>query len=428
MKLTLGSNIAAFGALRALDNSTRSLAQVFERLASGQRINRASDDAAGLAIADTLRTDARLFAQASRNINDGVSMVNIMDSALSSQIDILTRMRELAQQSANGTYTDAQRSALQSEYESLTAEFERIAESLQFNGQDLLSNSSLESIAIQAGITGDLNSLLSFDTADTGALTGVVNVLGDISSIQSGTPEGSINIFDILFFNAFATGSYTREEIENALGTALFETTATDSEGNQRDVIVAITEVNSFNNPGEGTSIMTLVKNEDTGLYENGSITNGLSFDDLGEAPASLNIASTVFGAGATIEMDFTGLTFNSQFYNGAASESAINTTYIDTTAGALNALSVVENRMTELSALRGELGATLNRLSTANNVVHTTRQNLLDAESRIRDADIAIETANLVRSQLIQQASTAILAQANQQPALVLQLLSGLG
>lgn len=151
MAIVLGSNIAALQAQRRLAGSTRTLEQTSERLASGQRINRASDDAAGLAIADALRADTRILTQGVRNLNDGVSLLSVADAALEGLTTIVTRLEELATQAASGTYGGKQRTALDSEAQALTKEYNRIIQSTDFNGRKLL-NSSFGNLTLQAGV------------------------------------------------------------------------------------------------------------------------------------------------------------------------------------------------------------------------------------------------------------------------------------
>ena len=160
MALTINTNIASLNAQRRLSSSTGSLRQSFERLSSGLRIVRAKDDAAGLAIADTLRADQRIASVAIRNANDGVSLISIADGALNEIGNVLQRLGELAEQSANGTLSSAQRSALDQEFSSLGSEITRISNTTTFNGLQLLSGS--QSVSLQVGFDSGTNSQISF--------------------------------------------------------------------------------------------------------------------------------------------------------------------------------------------------------------------------------------------------------------------------
>jgi flagellin len=285
MAITLGSNIASLQAQRRLSNATDGLSRTYEKLSSGQRINRASDDAAGLAIADSLKASGRIATVAIRNANDGISTIGIADSALSEIGNVLTRLAELAEQSANGVFSVTQRSALANEFAALASEVERIAVTTTFNGVALLSGGS--TLTLQIGFNSTSTSQISF--------TGVQGTL-------------------------------------QALGLA-----------------------------ATGSSALTY------------SI-NGSSID---------------------------------------AGQSA-----------ARAALDAVNNAISSLASTRGTLGAVESRLNVAITNLTVARENYAAAESRIRDVDVASEAAELTRLGILQQAGAAVLAQANQQPALALSLL----
>ncbi len=161
MAITIGSNIASLQAQRRLGIATDQLSRTFERLASGQRINRASDDAAGLAIADSLRANQRVASVAIRNANDGISTIGIADSALGEIGNVLSRLAELAEQSANGVFSTQQRSALSNEFIALASEIERIANTTTFNGVKLLSGGS--QFVLQVGFNSSSTSQVSFN-------------------------------------------------------------------------------------------------------------------------------------------------------------------------------------------------------------------------------------------------------------------------
>jgi len=286
MAISINSNQSAARAQRQLGTTSNNLGRTFERLASGSRINRASDDAAGLSIDASLRVDARVAAVASRNAQDGISAVAITDGALSSITGVLGRLAELAQQAGNGAYSQIQRSALQNEFVALGSEIERIAVTTTYNGVNLLSGN--QSISFQVG----------FDATSTSQIT---------------------------------------------------------------------------MNQGGGATLQNL------GLAASGS--SALSY--------SLS--------GAT----------------GDVAQSA-----------ARNALAAITGAVTSVNSIRGSLGTTEARLNTAINNLSTTRENVLAAASRITDADVASEAAELTRLNILQQAGASVLAQANQLPQLAIQLL----
>ncbi len=160
MAITINTNVASLNAQRRLGSTTSQLQKSYERLSSGLRISRASDDAAGLAIADTLRADQRIASVAIRNANDGISLISIADSALSEIGNVLSRMAELSEQSANGTLTSVQRSALASEFALLGSEIERISVTTVFNGLQLLSGGA--SVSLQIGFSSASTSQIAF--------------------------------------------------------------------------------------------------------------------------------------------------------------------------------------------------------------------------------------------------------------------------
>jgi len=207
MPVSFNNISASLSAINRLNKATEGLNKSFERLSSGVRINRASDDSAGLAIADKLKSDARIASVAIRNANDGISLTSIADSALSEIYNILSRLGELAEQSSNGVYTNSQRSSLSSEFEALGSEIERIAVTTEFNGLKLLSNSS--SIAFQVGLSGDSNSVIT-----------IVSVLGTLSSLSlsnSGSSQLSYSIIDTTTDGAQSAAQNALTAIESAI-------------------------------------------------------------------------------------------------------------------------------------------------------------------------------------------------------------------
>lgn len=184
MALTINTNIAALNAQRRLGNSTADLRQSFERLSSGLRIVRARDDAAGLAIADSLRADQRIASVAIRNANDGISLISIADGALGELSNVLTRMAELSEQSANGTLSSTQRSALNQEFVALGSEIERIANTTTFNNLQLLSGGA--SVSLQVGFDSGANSQIAF--------SGVNGTLESIGLANTGSSALNVSL------------------------------------------------------------------------------------------------------------------------------------------------------------------------------------------------------------------------------------------
>jgi flagellin len=285
MSINMRTNLPGLAAQRNVGAVTDRLNLSYQRLASGMRINKASDDAAGLAIAENLRADSTLATVAIRNANDAISVIAIADQAIGQISNILNRLSELAQQSANGVYDVTQRSALQNEFTALTSEIERIAVTTAFNGIDLLSNG--QTLAFQVGFDGSSLSQLTYQ--------------GINATLQ-------------------------------AIGLA-----------------------------------------------------------DVGSSASTYSISAS---------------------------------TEIDAQSASRNALEAISRALASVNRNRGNLGALESRLSTSINNLQVARENFKAAESQIRDLDVAQEAAELTRLNILQQAGAAILAQANQQPSIAIQLL----
>ena len=207
MAVTINTNVASLNAQRRLSTSTSSLRQSFERLSSGLRIVRAKDDAAGLAIAESLRADGKIASVAIRNANDGISLISIADGALDQMGSVLTRMAELGEQSANGIFAPTQRSALQQEFAALASEIERIAFTTSFNGLNLLSGGA--SIALQVGFNSTSNSQISF--------TGVQGTLASIGLANSGSSTLIYSINDTTSLNGQASARSALDAVKAAI-------------------------------------------------------------------------------------------------------------------------------------------------------------------------------------------------------------------
>lgn len=208
MSISIASNIPALKAAGSVNRTTNELNQVYERLSSGLRINKASDDPAGLALADALRTDTKVATVAIRNANDGISMISIADDALSEVNNVLTRMYELAVQSSNGIYTNTQRSALSSEFLALGSEIERISKTTEFNDIKLLSNSS--NITLQVGFDSTTNSQISIGS--------VLATLASLNLSSSGNGKLTYSIIDTTTTGAAAAASTALSAVSAAIG------------------------------------------------------------------------------------------------------------------------------------------------------------------------------------------------------------------
>ncbi len=400
---------------------------MYERLASGARINRASDDAAGIAIADRLGTNARLYAVAGRNVNDGISVVNIASAALTNQTGILTRLAELAEQSANGTFSDNQRGALSKEYRALLAEYARIGDTTEFNGVKLLRGSrtdGIASFAIQVGVTSTLNSIISIATGDSSSLSGQIAVssLADTDT----NDDGVVDPFDY----EFLTGDRSLTELTDIFNGNLVASTYKDASGTERTAYTGLMadandpsrfDVFTFEQRSDGRFEITSSETSAASGFAAGADYGRFSFNTSTGTIDQAGYRVTLNG-GQVVSLDLQGL----RLVNGSAQNTAISFTGVESVDRARLALDTVNARISELGQLQGRFGAFQSRLGVAASLVAQARETSLAAESRIRDADIGAEAATLARLQISQQAAVSVLAQANQQPAFALQLLRG--
>ncbi len=439
--IRIGTNIAALRAGRLLAESSAELGRSFERLSSGLRINRASDDAAGLSISESLRADRRLYGTAQRNISDAVSVLSIADSVLGEQANTLSRLAELAEQAANGTFSTEQRRTLQKEYEQLIDEYGRLGDSAQFNGLALLranDTGAPDAFSFQLGIRGNASSRLSMNGINSGSLSGSIRYEDMVTADLSG--DGGVDGDD--------AGSIvevrTLDELADLFGGNLMTTTVYDTNGNERTLAFGFIrgmfsegsiDIISFISTGGADTEFSVTQNG-LAAFNNywdagGDYSDAIQYDaatgTINSTDASVTISGASFatwsgGAGlsSSMTLNLSGLRIG----NVAPATDAIDFTGVETASRALTALDVVRNRIESLAALRGTIGATQSRLETALGLVANAGLEVESAGSRIRDADIASESSKMLRLQILQQAGAAVLAQANTQPALALQLL----
>lgn len=426
MSIRINSNILSLNAQRRLGDATSNLTSSFNRLSSGLRINKASDDAAGLAISEALKTDSRLSSQALRNVNDGISMISIINSALDSQKSILFRMAELAEQSANGVMSSNQRRPLQAEYVALQEEFDRIASSTKFNGISLLRNQEPNTVALMAGITGASSSLLEVAAANSHRFSGLVAMISDWDEDGDAVNE----------LGFYLNSIYTVEGIESYSDNLkvfqdFAEIKTVDSTGESVSVRFMISRLfYDFNNPGNMDDPPTELLVSAQAYREDGELSTFVdpSFQISDFKDLNLNFNFGVSGATLNLNLDISDFDYSwygTNPYDGSIRATNIGFTNIETQSASGRALLSVKNRIEDLSKLHGEFGAVEARLVVAVNQLSVSRENFASAASQITDIDVASEAAKLTSSQILQQAASAVLAQANQQPELVLQLLN---
>jgi len=381
MPQIINSNIASLSAQRNLNSSQSSLNTSLERLSSGLRINSAKDDAAGLAISERMTSQIRGLNQAIRNANDGISLSQTAESALAEVGNNLQRMRELAVQASNGSNTQEDRDALNSEFTQLQAEIQRVAEQTKFNGTNLLDG-SFTGVAFQIGAnSGETITIASIANASTAALGGTLT-----------RETGNVNATAITgFATAIAAGDITI---------------------NGTDIGAIAGAANAQERAGQLAEAINRVSNT-TGV--------SASYDTVtGDLTLSSDAAITI--AGALDDATVGG--FDNSFASTTTTTTGIGSLNVSGFTNAQMAIDQLDNALKEINTNRADLGAIQNRFSSVVANLQTTSENLSASRSRIRDTDFASETANLTRGQILQQAGVAMLAQANALPNNVLSLL----
>ncbi|MEJ6950169.1 flagellin N-terminal helical domain-containing protein [Natronospora cellulosivora (SeqCode)] len=426
--MRINNNLMAMNSHRQLTANQNAGAKSMERLSSGLRINRAGDDAAGLAISEKMRGQIRGLNQASRNAQDGISLIQTAEGALNESHAILQRMRELAVQSANDTNVQVDRDELQKEVDQLAAELTRIGDTTEFNTQTLLDGDL--SVTFQIGANEGQNIELSIE--DMRAFD--LGVAGDASFETTGahtaaTGDGNDTIVE---------GTHTIQETDTGYemvsndGTVLATSddgityTGTDAGTGTADTLVFDHAVTS----GEVTVAADLSATgtasvSDTGL-EPGTYT--VSSDQSTITDASGDVVATWDGTSEYVDADGNTVIAGGGAANDQqlAADAQITVGGIDISSqtAADKAVTDINSAIEEVSAQRSELGAYQNRLEHTIENLGTSSENLQAAESRIRDLDMAAEMMDFTKSNILNQAATAMLAQANQAPQSVLQLL----
>lgn len=471
MSQIINTNIASLNAQRNLNGSKDSLATSLQRLSTGLRINSAKDDAAGMAIAARMTSQINGMNQAARNANDGVSLAQTAEGDLSQITSSLQRIRELSVQSANATNSASDREALQKEVTALVSEIDRVATQSQFNGVYLL-NGSFSSQSFQIGANAGQTITIGSITSATAATLGGYQITGaavDANALAVGDLNFTIN-GNTVNVGASIAGSaagqvagsaYAKAVAINAAGagvTATASTTVAGAAGTAgtaaNTAVISINGISAASITVSGTlatdkanAVAELNKiSASTGVVA--SIVSGnIQLDasdgrqiavalasgsgalaDFGLAAAttqgklSLTTASSAVTMGGTNAAARTGLTAGAL----ATTLSKVSTVNISTASGAASALSVIDGALQQINNNRADLGALQNRFSAVVTSLQTSSENLSASRSRIQDADFAAETANLTRAQILQQAGTAMLAQANALPQNVLTLLRG--
>nr|WP_317284624.1 flagellin [uncultured Dysosmobacter sp.] len=404
--MRIQNNIMAMNAYRNYSNNTSALSKNLEKLSSGYKINRAGDDAAGLAISEKMRAQITGLEGAQSNAKDGVSLVQTAEGALTEVHDMLNRMYSLAEQSANGTYeNETDRAQLQKEVTELKSEINRIADSSNFNGINLLDG-SME----RAGADGGVGLVL---TSGAGAI--------DFKQTSSGATNASAT-FDLdlskLSFDTLTTDSTFTLRINGKDYDVNVTAGVTDATGLAKAVA---TELTGKVPDGRGAKFTVAAAAAGKLTFTAGA--QGV----LSQKDAGLTTARAVGGKSLSLQIGDTSDDFNqlSVSIKDCHTDSlGIADIDIGTQEGAKAALDTIESAINYVSDVRGTLGATQNRLDHTMNNLSVMQENIQDAESTIRDTDVAEEMMSYTKNNILVQSAQAMLAQANQVPQGVLQLL----
>lgn len=428
--MIINHNMNALNAHRNMTANTNSAGKAMEKLSSGLRINRAGDDAAGLAISEKMRGQIRGLDQAARNAQDGISLIQTAEGALNETHNILQRMRELSVQSANDTNITEDRSAIQEEINALTQEIDRISEQTEFNKQTLLNGSFKGQF--QIGANGGQTISLDIGNMASGEL-GLTTTSSIEISVATATKNG--NGFDV------EAGTYTIK------GDAIL-----DKDGNK----VGIVDTNTKLQFGSGADYMEINAGEE--LEDGDKIVIGKDISgantvnnadikidtkrDLGDkakvlAAGDYEIKGTVvlrngkeigsFNANTITLTDGTTIKANDLGRTKALADGdkfTINGSDVSSSDKASGSIETITKAIENVSTQRAKLGAVQNRLEHTTANLNNTSENLTAAESRVRDVDMAKEMMTFSKNNILSQAAQAMLAQANQQPQGVLQLL----
>lgn len=396
MALTVNTNIASLNTQRNLNTSSKALDTSLQRLSTGSRINSAKDDAAGLQIANRLTSQINGLNVAVKNSNDGISMAQTAEGALQQSTNILQRMRDLALQAANGSNSTEERKALNSEVNELKKELNRISNTTTFGGRKLLDG-TFETTTFQVGSAANETISVKIDEMSTESLKGSFSsgAIG-AGSVAAGTAAASgavavsVKMADgeIRTFSAtFASGATVKQQVQ-ALATVIND---------------ANIGVGAFMNEAGGIDLVS-------------ALTSG-------SAPG--NIQQLSFASGATVSAAKTAAQDADSVELTAVEEgNLVDDIDITSVIGSQKAVIVIDQAIQAIDAQRADLGAVQNRFENTIANLQNISENVSAARGRIQDTDFAAETANLTKNQILQQAGTAILAQANQLPQAVLSLL----
>ncbi|MEY8302789.1 flagellin N-terminal helical domain-containing protein [Anaerosalibacter bizertensis] len=417
--MRINNNLMAMNTHRQLGINNTATSKSLEKLSSGFRINRAGDDAAGLAISEKMRGQIRGLNMASKNAQDGISLIQTAEGGLNETHAILQRMRELAIQSANDTNVAVDRSEIQKEIDQLTKEISRIGQTTEFNTQNLLAGEFDGTFHIGANQGQNLSLKIADMRANSLAVTGQAKI--ELEADTSGAASIKDNDAD---------GTYTIDgtNLKDSKGTIVATTTDHKTWTGNGNGAIADAETIVFKQEVDSGNI-TILNNKVTGTaqfdskLEAGDYKYDSAKKQLLDGGGNV-IANSEDGIEFTSAKDGTTVLLTLDADQGADFELSIGGIDVSTQKTADSAITTINNAIETVSTERSKLGALQNRLEHTIKNLDTSAENLQAAESRIRDVDMAKEMMEFTKQNILQQAATAMLAQANQAPQTVLQLL----
>lgn len=394
--MRINYNVSAMLTNNQLANNDNLLSKSLQRLSSGLKINAAKDNPAGLAMAKRMNAQLEGLSVANQSAGDGVSIMETADGAMSEITEMLQRLNELAVKSANGTYSDQDRSMIQAEVKQLTEEISRVAETTEFNGQKLLNGE----FSLKGYVKGDLDVKVSSYSTEVTAKVYTIEEL-------------------VIDTNPIPTDESDRYRVSNMkLKDGDFPEGATAT---MKDNLLSIQGANGF----KITLDMTAAIDKDIPLTK-----NNLQIDATGIGPMVIQVG---VNEGQTMEIDIPKISLSEMgldnyfVKDGDGTENdgkGVWTLNLSTKEAATEAIDRVDGALQFVSSIRGKLGAYQNRLESTINSLDVTSENMTAAYSRIMDVDMAEEMTNYTTYQVMTQAATSMLAQANERPSQVLQLL----
>jgi len=449
--MRINNNLMAMNTHRQLSLGNTATAKSMEKLSSGYRINKAGDDAAGLAISEKMRGQIRGLTQASRNAQDGISLVQTAEGALQETQSILQRMRELSVQSANDTNAGTDRGAIQNEFDQLSQEIDRIADTTEFNTKKLLNGgagvtiSSSSTAVTNATGTADTNSGVISITAGNTTLASKATLVdnGTTALATTATALGGVGAITV---NGTSFSFTALDTVQNALDTFNSESVATGVTATwATGTGFTFTQVN------EGSDYSVTISGA-SGLFgDNGTDAGSDAVLDIGELGGSYSASgnkvevtsgnykgleftlsaaadvSITVGANNSLKMQIganEGQDMSVSISDMRASALGVKSVDVSGSTSAKTAITTVQSAIDKVSTERAKLGAVQNRLEHSIKNLDTSAENLQAAESRVRDVDMAKEMMEFTKNNILTQAAQAMLAQANQAPQGILQLL----